>query len=128
MTSGNYQKIIELTKAVGADYKALKEEINNVKKKGGTQSGYGLDKINELISEAETRILNKIKGGELTEDLDTLFEIASKIGELISDKNIRDALTATLQEIKTNVTTLQEWQSNFDNLDLVGEYNKAKSA
>ena len=30
MTSGNYQKIIELTKAVGADYKALKEEINNV--------------------------------------------------------------------------------------------------
>lgn len=127
MKSGNYQKIIELTTAVGADYKALKEEINNIKK-GGTQSGYGLDKINELISEAETRILNKIKGGELTEDLDTLFEIASKIGELISDKNIRDALTATLQEIKTNVTTLQEWQSNFDNLDLVGEYNKAKSA
>ena len=127
MTSGNYQKIIELTKAVGADYKALKEEINNIKK-DGTQSGYGLDKINELISEAETRVLNKIKGGELAEDLDTLFEIASKIGELISDKNIRDALTATLQEIKTNVTTLQEWQSNFDNLDLVGEYNKAKLA
>ena len=127
MTSGNYQKIIELTKSVGADYKALKEEINNIKK-DGTQSGYGLDKINELISEAETRVLNKIKGGELAEDLDTLFEIASKIGELISDKNIRDALTATLQEIKTNVTTLQEWQSNFDNLDLVGEYNKAKLA
>jgi hypothetical protein len=127
MTSGNYQKIIELTKAVGADYKALKEEINNIKK-GGTQSGYGLDEINELISEAETRVLNKIKGGELAEDLDTLFEIASKIGELISDKNIRDALTATLQEIKTNVTTLQEWQSNFDNLDLVGKYNKAKLA
>lgn len=127
MTSGNYQKIIELTKAVGADYKALKEEINNIKK-DGTQSGYGLDKINELISEAETRVLNKIKGGELAEDLDTLFEIASKIGELISDKNIRDALTATLQEIKTNVTTLQEWQLNFDNLDLVGEYNKAKLA
>lgn len=127
MTSGNYQKIIELTKAVGADYKALKEEINNIKK-GRTQSGYGLDEINELISEAETRVLNKIKGGELAEDLDTLFEIASKIGELISDKNIRDALTATLQEIKTNVTTLQEWQSNFDNLDLVGEYNKAKLA
>ena len=127
MTSGNYQKIIELTIAVGADYKALKEEINNIKK-GGTQRGYGLDKINELISEAETRVLNKIKGGELAEDLDTLFEIASKIGELISDKNIRDALTATLQEIKTNVTTLQEWQSNFDNLDLVGEYNKAKLA
>lgn len=127
MTSGNYQKIIELTKAIGADYKALKEEINNIKK-GGTQSGYGLDEINELISEAETRVLNKIKGGELAEDLDTLFEIASKIGELISDKNIRDALTATLQEIKTNVTTLQEWQSNFDNLDLVGEYNKAKLA
>ena len=32
MTSGNYQKIIELTKAVGADNKALKEEINNIKK------------------------------------------------------------------------------------------------
>lgn len=127
MTSRNYQKIIELTKAVGADYKALREEINNIKKVG-TQSGTGLDKVNELISEAETRILNKIKGGELAEDLDTLFEIASKIGELISDKNIRDTLTATLQEIKTNVTTLQEWQSNFDNLDLVGEYNKAKSA
>ena len=127
MTSRNYQKIIELTKAVGADYKALKEEINNIKK-NGTQSGDGLDKVNELISEAEIRILNKIKGGELAEDLDTLFEIASKIGELISDKNIRDTLTATLQEIKTNVTTLQEWQLNFDNLDLVGEYNKAKSA
>jgi hypothetical protein len=46
----------------------------------------------------------------------------------VSDKSVREALTSTLQEIKTNVTNLQSWQTEMDNLDLVGEYNKAKAS
>jgi hypothetical protein len=57
-----------------------------------------------------------------------LFEIAAKIGELVSDKSVREALTGTLQEIKNNVANLQSWQTEMDNLDLVGEYNKAKAS
>ena len=53
---------------------------------------------------------------------------SAKIGELVSDKSVREALTSTLQEIKTNVTNLQSWQTEMDNLDLVGEYNKAKAS
>lgn len=128
MENQNHKKIVDAIKAIGADYKSLHEAISAIQTQQGSGEQATLTKINELISQAETRILNKIKGGELSEDLDTLFEIAAKIGELVSDKSVRDALTSTLQEIKTNVTNLQSWQTEMDNLDLVGEYNKAKAS
>ncbi|MBF1241182.1 hypothetical protein [Haemophilus parainfluenzae] len=128
MENQNHKKIVDAIKAIGADYKSLHEAISAIQTQQGSGEQATLTKINELISQAETRILNKIKGGELSEDLDTLFEIAAKIGELVSDKSVREALTSTLQEIKTNVTNLQSWQTEMDNLDLVGEYNKAKAS
>lgn len=127
MENQNHKKIVAAIKAIGADYKSLHDSISAIQTQQGSGEQATLTKINELISQAETRILNKIKGGELSEDLDTLFEIAAKIGELVSDKSVREALTSTLQEIKTNVTNLQSWQTEMDNLDLVGEYNKAKA-
>lgn len=128
MENQKHKKIVDAIKAIGADYKSLHEAISAIQTQQGSGEQTTLTKINELISQAETRILNKIKGGELSEDLDTLFEIAAKIGELVSDKSVREALTSTLQEIKTNVTNLQTWQTEMDNLDLVGEYNKAKAS
>jgi len=128
MENQNHKKIVAAIKAIGADYKSLHDAISAIQTQQGSGEQATLTKINELISQAETRILNKIKGGELSEDLDTLFEIAAKIGELVSDKSVREALTSTLQEIKTNVTNLQSWQAEMDNLDLVGEYNKAKAS
>lgn len=128
MENQNHKKIVAAIKAIGADYKSLHEAISAIQTQQGSGEQTTLTKINELISQAETRILNKIKGGELSEDLDSLFEIAAKIGELVSDKSVREALTSTLQEIKTNVTNLQNWQAEMDNLDLVGEYNKAKAS
>jgi hypothetical protein len=128
MENQKHKKIVEAIKAIGADYKSLREAISAIQTQQGSGEQATLTKINELISQAETRILNKIKGGELSEDLDTLFEIAAKIGELVSDKSVREALTGTLQEIKNNVASLQTWQTEMDNLDLVGEYNKAKAS
>ena len=128
MENQKHKKIVEAIKAIGADYKSLREAISAIQTQQGSGEQATLTKINELISQAETRILNKIKGGELSEDLDTLFEIAAKIGELVSDKSVREALTGTLQEIKNNVANLQSWQTEMDNLDLVGEYNKAKAS
>ncbi|MDU6937882.1 hypothetical protein [Haemophilus parainfluenzae] len=128
MENQNHKKIVDAIKAIGADYKSLHEAISAIQTQQGSGEQATLTKINELISQAETRILNKIKGGELSEDLDTLFEIAAKIGELVSDKSVREALTGTLQEIKNNVANLQSWQTEMDNLDLVGEYNKAKAS
>lgn len=128
MENQKHKKIVEAIKAIGADYKSLREAISAIQTQQGSGEQATLTKINELISQAETRILNKIKGGELSEDLDTLFEIAAKIGELVSDKSVREALTGTLQEIKNNVASLQTWQTEIDNLDLVGEYNKAKAS
>jgi hypothetical protein len=128
MENQKHKKIVEAIKAIGADYKSLREAISAIQTQQGSGEQATLTKINELIGQAETRILNKIKGGELSEDLDTLFEIAAKIGELVSDKSVREALTGTLQEIKNNVASLQTWQTEMDNLDLVGEYNKAKAS
>ena len=128
MENQNHKKIVDAIKAIGADYKSLHEAISAIQTQQGSGEQATLTKINELISQAETRILNKIKGGELSEDLDTLFEIAAKIGELVSDKSVREAFTGTLQEIKNNVANLQSWQTEMDNLDLVGEYNKAKAS
>ena len=128
MENQKHKKIVEAIKAIGADYKSLREAISAIQTQQGSGEQATLTKINELIIQAETRILNKIKGGELSEDLDTLFEIAAKIGELVSDKSVREALTGTLQEIKNNVASLQTWQTEMDNLDLVGEYNKAKAS
>ena len=83
MENQNHKKIVDAIKAIGADYKSLHEAISAIQTQQGSGEQATLTKINELISQAETRILNKIKGGELSEDLDTLFEIAAKLGELV---------------------------------------------
>ena len=128
MENQKHKKIVEAIKAIGADYKSLREAISAIQTQQGSGEQATLTKINELISQSESRILIKIIGGELSDDLDTLFDIAAKIGELVSDKSVREALTGTLQEIKNNVASLQPWQTEMANLDLVGEYNKAKAS
>ena len=87
MENQNHKKIVDAIKAIGADYKSLHEAISAIQTQQGSGEQATLTKINELISQAETRILNKIKGGELSEDLDTLFEMAAKIGELVGEYN-----------------------------------------
>ena len=88
MENQNHKKIVAAIKAIGADYKSLHEAISAIQSQQGGSEQTTLTKINELINQAETRILNKIKGGELSEDLDTLFEIAAKIGGLVSDMSV----------------------------------------
>ena len=71
MENQNHKKIVAAIKAIGADYKSLHDAISAIQTQQGSGEQATLTKINELISQAETRILNKIKGGELSEDFVT---------------------------------------------------------
>lgn len=117
MTVNAKDNIVAFAKQVGADYKELKELLQRL----GTVP-------TDVVTSAQlqtqlTQFENKIKGGELAENLDSLFEIAQKINSLVSDNEVAKSLTETLNGIKERLTTLEQ----NGTLDLLTVYTNAKN-
>lgn len=109
----NRENLIAFAKQVGLDYKYLKDFIDNLPK-----STVSKDELNTAISDLE----NKLKGGNLAEELDSLFEIAQKINSIVNDNEVAQALTQTLNDLKARVAKLEE----VDDLELLKIYTTAK--
>lgn len=117
MTVNAKDNIIAFAKQVGADYKELKELLQRL----GTVP---TDVVTSSQLQAQlTQFENKIKGGELAENLDSLFEIAQKINSLVSDNEVAKSLSETLNAIKERLTTLETNAT----LDLLTVYTNAKN-
>lgn len=102
-------KWIAFAQALGVDYKALKQLIDT-KIDSAT--------VTQLIEQAKTAVKNEILGEGVSEDLNTLKEIAEKIASMSGDTQ-----TAVVQKISELGTRLD----NIANLDLVTVYNQAKA-
>ena len=109
--------IIAFAKQVGADYKELREILQRL----GTIPTNVV--TTEQLQAQLTQFENKLKGGELAENLDTLFEIAQKINSIVSDNAVAQSLTETLNGIKTRLETLETNAT----LDLLTVYTNAKN-
>ena len=102
-------KLIAFAQAVGVDIKELKQLLNG-KVDNAT--------VTQLIEQAKTAVKNDILGEGVSEDLNTLKEIADKIASMSGSTE-----SAVLQKISELGTRID----NIANLDLVTVYNQAKA-
>ena len=102
-------KLTAFAQAVGVDIKELKQLLNG-KIDNAT--------VTQLIEQAKTAVKNDILGEGVSEDLNTLKEIAEKIASMSGSTG-----SAVLQKISELGTRID----NIANLDLVTVYNAAKA-
>ena len=102
-------KLTAFAQAVGIDIKELKQLLNG-KIDNAT--------VTQLIEQAKTAVKNEILGEGVSEDLNTLKEIAEKIASMSGSTE-----SAVVQKISDLGTRLDA----FANLDLVTVYNTAKA-
>lgn len=102
-------KLTAFAQAVGVDIKELKQLLNG-KIDNAT--------VTQLIEQAKTAVKNDILGEGVSEDLNTLKEIAEKIASMSGSTE-----SAVVQKISDLGTRLD----SFANLDLVATYNAAKA-
>lgn len=102
-------KLTAFAQAVGVDIKELKQLLNG-KIDNAT--------VTQLIEQAKNAVKNDILGEGVSEDLNTLKEIAEKIASMSGSTE-----TAVLQKISELGTRID----NIANLDLVTVYNQAKA-
>lgn len=102
-------KLIAFAQAVGVDIKELKQLLNG-KIDNAT--------VTQLIEQAKTAVKNEILGEGVSEDLNTLKEIAEKIASMSG--STESAVVQKISDLGTRLDT-------FANLDLVTVYNAAKA-
>lgn len=102
-------KLTAFAQAVGVDIKELKQLLNG-KVDNAT--------VTQLIEQAKTAVKNDILGEGVSENLDTLKEIAEKIASMSGDTE--GAVVQKLADLGRRI-------DEFANLDLVATYNAAKA-
>lgn len=102
-------KLTAFAQAVGVDIKELKQLLNG-KIDNAT--------VTQLIEQAKTAVKNEILGEGVSEDLNTLKEIADKIASMSG--STEGAVVQKISDLGTRLDT-------FANLDLVTVYNQAKA-
>ena len=102
-------KLTAFAQAVGVDIKELKQLLNG-KIDNAT--------VTQLIEQAKTAVKNEILGEGVSEDLNTLKEIAEKIASMSG--STESAVVQKISDLGTRLDT-------FANLDLVATYNAAKA-
>nr|DAN53900.1 MAG TPA: hypothetical protein [Caudoviricetes sp.] len=102
-------KLTAFAQAVGVDIKELKQLLNG-KIDNAT--------VTQLIEQAKTAVKNDILGEGVSEDLNTLKEIAEKISSMSGDTE--GAVVQKLADLGRRI-------DEFANLDLVATYNAAKA-
>ncbi|MGI0385812.1 hypothetical protein ACRE2K_10760 [Streptococcus pneumoniae] len=102
-------KLTAFAQAVGVDIKELKQLLNG-KIDNAT--------VTQLIEQAKMAVKNDILGEGVSEDLNTLKEIAEKIASLNGDTE--GAVVQKLADLGRRI-------DEFANVDLVATYNAAKA-
>lgn len=102
-------KLTAFAQAVGVDIKELKQLLNG-KIDNAT--------VTQLIEQAKTAVKNDILGEGVSEDLNTLKEIAEEIAKMSG--STEGAVVQKLADLGRRI-------DEFANLDLVATYNAAKA-
>lgn len=102
-------KLTAFAQAVGVDIKELKQLLNG-KIDNAT--------VTQLIEQAKVAVKNEILGEGVSEDLNTLKEIAEKIASMSG--STEGAVVQKLADLGRRI-------DEFANLDLVATYNAAKA-
>lgn len=110
----NTEKLTQFAQTVGADIKDIKTQLANKAEKSEIgQGGITQQQLDTAIQGVKTAIL----GEGVSEELDTLKEIAEKISAGSSSDS---AIVSKMTELGQKITDLET-------LDLVATYNTAKA-
>lgn len=110
----NTERLTQFAQSVGTDIKEIKRDLANKAEKSEIgQGGITQQQLDTAIQGVKTAIL----GEGVSEDLDTLKEIAEKISAGSSSDS---AIVAKMTELGQKFTDLE-------NLDLVATYTAAKA-
>lgn len=110
----NTEKLTQFAQTVGTDIKDIKTQLANKAEKSEIgQGGITQQQLDTAIQGVKTAIL----GEGVSEDLDTLKEIAEKISAGSSSDS---AIVSKMTELGQKITDLE-------NLDLVATYTAAKA-
>lgn len=110
----NTEKLTQFAQTVGSDIKDIKTQLaNKVEKSEIGQGGITQQQLDTAIQDVKTAIL----GEGVSEELDTLKEIAEKISAGSSSDS---AIVSKMTELGRKLTDLET-------LDLVATYNTAKA-
>lgn len=108
-------KLHDFAQAVGVDIKEIKTTLAGKAEKGEvTANGITQDQLNTAIQGVKTAIL----GEGVSEELDTLKEIADKI--TAAGGNTDSGIISKMTELGTRIDTIEQE-------DLVSVYNTAKN-
>lgn len=110
------EKIKAFVVAVGQDVKALRKALDSKEDKGQAQAG-GVSE--EQLNQAIKALKSELLGEGVSEDLDTIKELADKIASLDGDTS--GALVAKLTELGQKVDELAD-------TDYLAAYNEAKGS
>lgn len=102
-------KLIAFAQAVGVDIKKLEQLLNGK---------VDIATVNQLIDQAKTAVKNDILGEGVSEQFDTLKEIADLIANLSGDTS--GAVIQKIADLGNRIDAIA-------NLDLVATYNQAKA-
>ena len=132
---------INLAKAVGGDIKALNEAvafignlqelttttkntlvaaINEIASRPSGTGGLSGGEVDSKISAAISALKSEILGGSVSAELDTLYELATKLTEVINDPSIKQAVLEKFTEVNKEIKSIKD-------ADLVTAYNNAKA-
>ena len=137
-------KLTEFAQAVGNDVKTININIGTISGLSTVAKDNLVAAINELVTKlqnlqagsgglSETQVdgkisaaisafESKITGGALAAELDTLKEIADKIGEIVTKDSAQDALLLTLNGLSSRVQALEAVEA----VDYLQTYKTAK--
>ena len=101
---------------------AINELVTKLAKVGS--GGLSESQVDNKISTAISAFESKITGGALAAELDTLKEIADKIGEIVTKDSAQDALLSTLSALSSRITALEAVEA----VDYFNIYTTAKGA
>ena len=132
---------INIAKAVGGDIKALNEAvafignlqelttttkntlvaaINEIASRPSGTGGLSGGEVDSKISAAISALKSEILGGSVSAELDTLYELATKLTEVINDPSIKQAVLEKFTEVNKEIKSIKD-------ADLVTAYNNAKA-
>lgn len=135
-------KLAKFAQDVGTDIKNIRITIGNMSSLTTTEKNNLVGALNELAalinaggsisgSQVDTKISQaiatfeaKIMGGHVAEELDTLREIATKIGDIVSKDATQDALLQTLSTLDTRLQALEQVEA----VDYLAAYTTARDS
>ena len=103
---------------------AINELVTKLANVGSGTGGVSEQTVDNKIQAAISAFESKITGGALAAELDTLKEIADKIGEIVTKDSAQDALLSTLSALSSRITALEAVEA----VDYFNIYTTAKGA